>query len=287
MGNTPPTNRTGKKETKAKLEKAQKLGILSLSEHGLESLPAAVFTLTQLRTLDLSDNKLISLGRLHLLQECKSLNLDGNKLLTGSLGPLSSLSKLQTLSIKRNRLGDTVTSEFGTVPAAPFPAMPASLKQLYLSDNPLGAVPESIYLTTTPTNNHPPLLKLELLDLCRTGIRVIPPELAVLTALQELRLDGNQIDLLPAAMGRFQKLKVLSLRDNRFTVTSTLFNPRTNPQPLPAALFTDTPLIDLNLHGNRMTNTQLNQFEGFDQFLRRRQKVKSKTLTNLDVCGLE
>ena len=278
MGNSPPTNRTGKKETKAKLEKAQKLGILSLSEHGLDSLPPKVFELTTLRTLDLSDNKLISLGRLHLLKELKSLNLDGNKLLTGSLGPVSSLTKLQTLSVKRNKLGTSVNSEFGNVPPAPLPSMPTSLKQLHLAENPLGSIPDSL-LTGS-------LVKLELLDLSQCRIRDIPLEIVLLTALQELRLDDNQIDFLPPNMGQLKKLKVLSLRNNKITVTSTVFTER-NPQPLPETLFVDTPLIDLNLHGNKMTNTQLNQFEGFQAFLDRRQRVKSKTLTNLDVCGLE
>ena len=279
MGNKPPTNRTGKRETKDKLEKAAKLGILSLSEHGLESLPPQVFELTALRTLDLSDNKLISLGRLHLLKDLKSLNLDGNKLLTGSLGPISALTKLQTLSVKRNHLGKSVQSEFGNVPVAPLPPMPASLKQLYLAENPLGSIPDSL-LTET-------LVKLELLDLSSCGIRDVPMEIVLLTGLQELRLDDNQINFLPPNMGQLAKLKVLSLRNNGFTVTSTVFNERSNPQPIPKSLFCDTALIDLNLHGNKMTNTQLNQFEGFQVFLDRRQKVKSKTLTNLDVCGLE
>jgi Leucine-rich repeat (LRR) protein len=283
MGNTAPTNRTGKKETKAKLEKAQKLGILSLSEHGLESLPPQLFTLTTLRTLDLSDNKLLSLGRLHLLQELKSLNLDGNQLLTGSLGPVSSLNKLQTLSVRRNSLG-SATVPSGKVKNAPpasapspLPPMPPSLKQLYLSENPLGGVPDSL-LTGS-------LIKLELLDLSKTGIRDVPLELVLLSALQEVRLDDNHIAFLPPNMGQLKKLKVLSLRNNKFRVTSTIFTER-NPQPLPSSLFTDTALIDLNLHGNDMTNTQLNQFDGFQQFLDRRQKVKSKTLNNLSLCGL-
>lgn len=289
MGNTPPTNRTGKKETKAKLEKAQKLGILSLSEHGLESLPPEVFALKQLRTLDLSNNNLISLGRLHLLTELKSLNLDGNKLMNGSLGPLAALSKLQTLSVKRNALGDSNngTSDSGanTMPSAPFPAMPSSLKQLSLSENPLGAVPDSLL-----SGN---LVKLEFLDLSKTGIKELPLELVVLTALQELRLDDNQIEFLMPNMGELKKLKVLSLKHNRLTVTSTIFTER-NPQPLPKSLFTDTPLIDLNLHGNKMTNTQLNQFEGFQEFLDRRQKVRTHvwrsiimTQNNQNMCGVD
>ena len=102
---------------------------------------------------------------------------------------------------------------------------------------------------------------------------------------KELRLDDNQIDFLPPNMGKLTKLKSLSLRNNQFTVTSTVFTER-NPQPIPQSLFADTSLIDLNLHGNKMTNTELNQFEGFQAFLDRRQKVKSKTLVNLSLCGL-
>ena len=260
-------------------EEMGRLQSLSLASNGLKgSLPAEIGLLTSLRIIDLSNNKLISVGRLHLLKELKSLNLDGNKLLTGSLGPLSSLNKLQTLSVKRNKLGKSLQSEFGNVPPAPLPALPASLKQLHLAENPLGSIPDSL-LTGT-------LVKLELLDLSHTGVRDVPLELVLLTGLQELRLDDNQIAFLPPNMGQLKKLKVLSLRNNQFTVASTIFTER-NPQPLPKSLFVDTPLIDLNLHGNKMTNTQLNLFEGFQEFLDRRQKVKSKTLTNLDVCGLE
>jgi Leucine-rich repeat (LRR) protein len=213
-----------------------------------------------------------------LLQNLKSLNLDGNKLLTGSLGPLSSLTKLQTLSVKKNRLGRSLQSEFGTVPAAPLPDLPVSLKQLHLSENPLGSIPASI-LTAG-------LIKLELLDMSSGGIREVPAEISALGNLQELRLDDNRIEHIPSSVGALSKLKVLSLRNNQLVVTSTTFTER-NPQPLPRGLFVSTALIDLNLHGNRMTNTQLNQFEGYQEFLDRRAKVKSKTLTNLDVCGLE
>ena len=65
-----------------------------------------------------------------------------------------------------------------------------------------------------------------------------------------------------------------------------------NPQPLPKSLFENTPLIDLNLHSNPLSSTQLNEFDGYKKFLERREKVKTKDLyggamTNLDVCGLD
>jgi Leucine-rich repeat (LRR) protein len=118
-------------------------------------------------------------------------------------------------------------------------------------------------------------------------LAILPEEINQLVALEELNLDDNTIVALSDAIGDLTKLKILSLRRNRLTVTSTLFNNATNPQPLPAVLFTDTALIDLNLHSNELTNTQLNQFDGYATFLDRRQKIKSKTMTNFDVCGLK
>jgi Leucine-rich repeat (LRR) protein len=130
------------------------------------------------------------------------------------------------------------------------------------------------------------LVKLEKVDLSSNELAALPPEISNLSNLEDLNLDNNLIVSLPEDVGRIRKLKALSLRHNRLRVSSTVFN-ATNPQPLPRGLFVDTLLIDLNLHGNAMTNTQLNQFDGFQEFLARRQKVKSKTLTNLDVCGLQ
>jgi Leucine-rich repeat (LRR) protein len=131
-------------------------------------------------------------------------------------------------------------------------------------------------------------VQLEKLDLSNNDIAIVPEEIAsTLPNLQELNLDGNSITSLPEQLGcGMKRLKVLSLRNNRITVTSTVFSDK-NPQPLPRSVFADTQLIDLNLHGNDLTNTQMNAFEGFQDFLDRRQKVKSKTLTNLDVCGLK
>ena len=116
----------------------------------------------------------------------------------------------------------------------------------------------------------------------------MPDEISQLIQLQDLRLDSNRIAALPSAMGQLSKLKSLSLRDNQLQIpTTSSKNAADQPCILPRSLFTDTALIDLNLHGNRLTNTQLNDLEGFQEFLDRRQKVKSKIMANLDVCGLE
>jgi Leucine-rich repeat (LRR) protein len=134
---------------------------------------------------------------------------------------------------------------------------------------------------------------LEKIDLSNNQITEVPKEFCenLSSSLTELNLDHNLITSLPRAMGLLVKLKSLSLEHNKIVVLSTTFDQR-NPQPLPEELFVSTPLIDLNLRGNRMTNGQLNEFQGFDAFLERRQKLKSKNihggaLTDLSMCGLE
>lgn len=108
-------------------------------------------------------------------------------------------------------------------------------------------------------------------------------------ALTELNLDNNTIISLPKEVGQLQNLKVLSLKNNYIHVI------KNNPQPIPASLFVDTPLIDLNLHGNnKLTSTELHDFDGFDAFLERRKKVKTKNLyggammdSDTGLCGLK
>jgi Leucine-rich repeat (LRR) protein len=255
-----------------KLENAKKLGVLSLTEHGLETLPPQLMelaTTNKLRTLDLSKNALSSLSGLEGFRATlKTLNGDRNKLT--NVTAVMALDKLQSLSLAHNLLGR---------PDAVLPtAWPVSLQQLSLASNGFANIPRSILQTAK---------RLVKLDLSSNQLAILPEEINQLVALEELNLDDNTIVALSVAIGDLTKLKILSLRRNRLTVTSTLFNNATNPQPLPAVLFTDTALIDLNLHGNDLTNTQLNQFDGYAIFLDRRQKIKSKTMTNFDVCGLK
>lgn len=197
--------------------------------------------------------------------------------------PLAKLSKLQNLSVGGNLLGKHVVSAT-SAGAQTFPSeLPLGLKQLKVNDNFLSNVPRPILSAK--------LVKLEKLDLSSNQLAAIPMEISNLVALTELNLDNNVIVSLPNDIGKLKKLKVLSLRGNRISAHSTNWSEK-NPQPLPRSLFADTPIIDLNLHGNPMTSTELNTMEGVDAFLERRQKVKTSTLlggglTSLDVCGLE
>jgi Leucine-rich repeat (LRR) protein len=264
----------------------------------LAAIPSAVFQLVTVRTLDLSNNKLKVLpDALANLKALKSLNCEHNKLTKGSISPsLARLSNLAVLSLGNNRLGKNAEeSTTGNASKKKVKASSAtqdiilpiipSLKQLKLNDNQLHTIPPQIC--------SPLLVKLELLDLSNNNIEILPSGIQHLVSLQSLNLDHNALLSLPDEMKALSKLKSLSLQHNQIHIIRHDDN-RNNkyPQPLPSSLFTDTALIDLNLAGNPMTNTQLNEFEGFSTFLERRQRLKSKNiyggaLTDLSVCGLD
>jgi Leucine-rich repeat (LRR) protein len=258
-----------------------------------------------LTTLDVSNNKLTRLSpKLSALSTLKNLNCDDNLLVAGSLEPVSKLTKLQSFSVGGNQLGKPVTegqlahllgkdvAKAGQkllgqdAPARkqpdPLPStLPLSLKQLKLNANFFSSIPRVVCTLT----------KLQKLDLSHNQLASVPPEIANLQALNELSLDDNAIVSLPEEIGSLSKLKSLSLKNNHIQVTGGSFSQQ-NPQPIPASLFTKTPLIDLNLHGCPMTSTQLNAFDGYATFLKRRETTNTKNIyggvmANMDVCGLE
>jgi len=258
-----------------------------LSEFSLNTIPEKVFSIANLRTLDLSKNNLkILSNRLSELKKIKFLNCDKqNKGLDpGSIHVISTLSNLQNFSCAENRLGkrepDTTNGLSKHTPSA-LPDLPLSIKQLNLNSNFFSSFPPQIIF----------LSRLEKLDLSKNNLITIPAEISNLVSLTDLNLDQNSVVALPEEIGTLKKLKSLSLQYNGIHVHSTSFSEK-NPQPLPALLFTSTPIIDLKLTGNQITNTQLNEFIGFPDFLKRRQDVKTKNIyggamTNLSVCGLE
>jgi len=217
---------------------------------------------------------LTKLGKLSQLKELKSFNCDDNALTSSALSPLSQLPKLQSISLGRNRLENPSDHKF--------PALPATVKQLKIYKNSLSSIPQQIC--------DPTMRLLEKLDLSFNNLAEVPAEICNLIALTELNLDNNVIVSLREEVGHLPKLKTLSLKNNYIQVKSTNFS-ASNPQPLPASVFENTLLIDLNLHGNKLSSTQLNEFVGFDAFLERRKKVKNKNLyggalVDTSVCGL-
>jgi len=285
----------------------KKTGILSLREHKLDKIPDQVFDITNLTSLDVSNNNLKHLDlanakKLSNLANLKSFNCEQNKLQADALTSIPSLLKLQNLSAGGNELGKPVllTPPAGVVAGGGgkktkqkvtktadqlFPStLPPSLKSLKLDHNAFSSIPPQICSAK--------LIKLVKLDLSYNNLASVPTEISNLTSLTELNLDSNSIVSLPTEVGSLSKLKALSLQNNCITVHSSTVYSEKNPQPIPASVFRDTLIVDLNLKGNSMTSTQLNEFDGYHDFLERRKKIKSKgidggALTDLDVCGLD
>jgi Leucine-rich repeat (LRR) protein len=226
------------------------------------------------------------------LKELKTINLENNQIPPGALGPIANLPNLQNLQLSGNILGKP-TPELAaklkaaqndpTHPPLTLPELPTGLKQVTLASNHLSHIPRAVM------TNH--LTKLVKLDLSNNSLAAIPTEIVKLKNLTEIVADDNAITSLPKAIGLLTDLKVLSLKNNKISAGTYPYSEK-NPQPLPASLFTDTKVIDLNLHGNPLTNTELNRMEGFEKFLERRQAVKTTTLlggglTSMTTCGLE
>jgi Leucine-rich repeat (LRR) protein len=261
--------------------------------------------ISKLTTLDLSKNKLRKLDlNLSNLKVLKSLNIDHNKLGPGSMHVLSSLPKLKTISANHNQLGrappSAVTDQQQqqqqqhpitkkTTQSLP-ETLPKGLRTISLSHNSLSRIPKSIL------ENSFPLKMLEILDLSSNHLARVPDTIANLTKLTNLNLDDNVLTSLSEAIGKLKHLKRLSLRRNQIKRNVGVggdVNGDLHPQQsLPKELWTNTLLIDLNLHGNPMTTTQLNTMDGYDIFLSRRREVKNKdilggAMTDLEGCGLE
>ena len=264
--------------------------------------------ISKLTTLDLSRNKITILNpKISNLKVLKSLNVDNNKLTPGSIGDdtLISLTKLKTLSLNNNQLGrpniknnsnntnngggggggktnnNTKSKSYDALPTT----LPKSLKTLLLSNNSLSNIPRCIVGCSGSIVVQ--LKLLEKLDLSLNNLATVPETICNLPSLNDLNLDNNVIVSLPTSIGKLSKLKVLSVRNNH--ISGKIPN---SPQPLPKELWTDTLIIDMNLHGNPMTSTQLNTMDGFDAFLKRRREVKNKdilggAMTDLSVCGLK
>jgi len=237
-------------------------------------------------------NKLTKLGPISKLSNVKSLRLCENRLGPGSLEGLAHLPKLQSFAADGNLLGKSIKTSDDKKPKTvttkspeeSIPKLPPTLKQLMLSGNHYHSIPPEVL--------GPHLTQIVSLDMSNNNIAAIPSSISNLQALRALYLNKNMLVSLPEEIGKLSKLKTLSIKDNKiFSTGKDKYDPVTDPQPLPASLFKNTELVDLNLHGNPMTYTSLSSFEGFDTFLERRKGVKTKGLTggamtDMDVCGL-
>ncbi len=190
---------------------------LNLSNNQFTTLPSWIGELTQLQALNLSSSHLMALpewlGRLTQLQ---SLNLSGNQL-TALPDWLAQLTPLQSLTLSSNQL-KTLPKALGGL---------TSLQILDLSGNQLTTLPDDLgiltslktldvsgnQLTTLP-NDLGNLTSLQSLYLSRNRFKMLPDSLRKLTALQTLTLYSNQLATLPEGLGKLAALNMVFLHGN-------------------------------------------------------------------------
>ena len=236
------------------IENAAREGATSLDLSGkqLSQLPPEIGQLTNLQSLNLSDNQLSEsllirekelfdrieqatweeilyddwkqlppeIGQLLNLQ---SLNLSSNQL--SELPPeIGQLAKLQSLDFSFNHLSE-LPSEIGQL---------ANLQSLNLSSNQLSELPLEIGQ----------LSSLQSLDFSFNHLSELPSEIGQLSSLQSLDLHNNQLDVLPAEIGDLANLQSLDLRNNQLS-------------ELPPEIRDLTNLESLNLNNNQLSELPL------------------------------
>jgi Leucine-rich repeat (LRR) protein len=203
-----------------KLEKADLSGNSFLTDDGI---PAHLFGMRKLDTLDLSKNRLVG----HISKDIpkntvlKFLSLYENMLDGGVPSELTNLEALEHLDLSDNDFHGPIRHELGQM---------SSLKFLFLSENPdfhAGPIPEQFGnltkledLSMRNTNRTGPLpeflgsmTSLSLLDLSFNGFRGnVPDKYAQLKDLEYLLLNANDITgHFPKAMGELSGLRAAFL----------------------------------------------------------------------------
>ncbi|XP_053984135.1 protein flightless-1 [Hylaeus volcanicus] len=183
------------------------LRTLNIRRNNIKSsgIPAELFHLEELTTLDLSRNNLKEVPEgLERARSLLNLNLSHNHIETIPNTLFIHLTDLLFLDLSNNKLE--------TLP--PQTRRLANLQTLNLNHNPLGhfqlrQLPSLMNLTT-----------LQMRDTQRT-LNNIPSSLETLTNLQELDLSQNNLPRVPDALYNLVNLRRLNLSDNEITELST------------------------------------------------------------------
>jgi Leucine-rich repeat (LRR) protein len=199
-------------------EIALKITELDLNCNNLNTIPAEIGKLINLKELDLYNNNLTiipeEIGNLRKLQK---LFLDNNKI-TIIPDKIGNLINLEILVLETNEL-TTVPNEIGNL---------INLQKLYLQYNNLTTLPkeignlinlQEIYLEynnlTTIPEEIGNLINLHTLYLAENYLTTIPAETGNLINLQILYLQNNCLTTIPEELGNLINLKELLFHDNK------------------------------------------------------------------------
>ena len=228
-------------------------GPVSMGLQRMRELPAVVFTLHSLRTLDVSDNDIgpsfAAASKLTLLSNLKTLTMRNNRLAGSFPMAIAHCAALQTLSLEGNRIRH-------------LPAVPRSLRRLFLGGNELVAFPACLASVGgvggggdddgggRDGDQYP--ASLEEVDLRNNAISgALPRTLGRLRRLRILKLDGNLISAVNESVHDMRSLKTLTLSRNALPGTS---------ESLPEAMFSAPSLTHLDLSGNGPTGLTRSTF---------------------------
>ncbi|XP_065856060.1 plant intracellular Ras-group-related LRR protein 4-like [Euphorbia lathyris] len=211
----------------------------------IEWLPDSIGKLSNLVSLDLSENRIVALP--------------------ATIGGLSSLTKLDLHSNRIAELpesiGDLLNLVFLDLRANNLSTLPATisrlvrLQELDLDSNRLSTLPESIGS----------LIRLKKLSVETNDIEELPHSIGRCCSLTELHADYNRLKALPEAVGKIETLEVLSVRYNNIKQLPTTMSSLANLKELdvsfnelesvPESLCFATSLVKMNV-GNNFADMQ-------------------------------
>ncbi|MGE5355097.1 MAG: COR domain-containing protein [Deltaproteobacteria bacterium] len=166
-----------------------------LRNQNLYNIPQHVFSNSEIKYLDLSNNNITILPpEISKLNNLEFLYLNNNQLKNLPL-ELFGLKSLKVLEIRNNNIKELpdLFSSF------------ENIETFNCQSNPIQAVPNSLFQ----------MFKLKNLIISNLNLYSISPKIGLLNNLIYLDLKGNKLQKVPSSIGNLNKLKYLELNDNK------------------------------------------------------------------------